>query len=84
MFDKIVMMLLLIKLLLVFTIDLKKVNDTWEFPTKDDLSGAALGLERLQRVYKLNTSDLANGIIRNTKFKYVIPLFFVSTIISKK
>lgn len=49
--------------------DVKKINETLEFPTKDDLNGAVLGLERLQRVYKLNTSDLANGQIRNAKFK---------------
>lgn len=31
------------------------------YPTEDDLIGAAVGIGRLQVVYKLNTTDLAEG-----------------------
>lgn len=39
------------------------------FPKTEDLLGAALGLVRLQRTYKLRTSDLADGQIKNKKLK---------------
>ncbi|KAL7078512.1 hypothetical protein ACQ4LE_002658 [Meloidogyne hapla] len=37
------------------------------FPTDEDLNGAAVGLLRLQDTYRLDTSDLANGIVKNVK-----------------
>lgn len=39
------------------------------FPKKEDLNGAALALIRLQRTYKLNPSDLANGQIKGVQYK---------------
>lgn len=39
------------------------------FPKTEDLQGAALGLVRLQRTYKLSTSDLAHGRIKNRHLK---------------
>lgn len=41
-----------------------EVNDT-DFPNNDDLIGAIAGLIRLQKVYKLKTEDLANGILHS-------------------
>ncbi|XP_070544783.1 prolyl 4-hydroxylase subunit alpha-1-like isoform X2 [Ptychodera flava] len=37
------------------------------FPTKEDFRGAALALFRLQETYKLTASDVADGIIQDTK-----------------
>lgn len=34
-----------------------------EFPSENDLAGAISGLLRLQKVYKLKSADLANGIL---------------------
>ena len=35
-----------------------------EVPTSNDLQGAAAGILRLQRMYNLNTADLAKGQVR--------------------
>lgn len=37
------------------------------FPSNEDLSGAVIGLLRLQDTYRLDTKDLANGIINGRK-----------------
>ncbi|KAL3115904.1 hypothetical protein niasHT_007204 [Heterodera trifolii] len=37
------------------------------FPTDEDLSGAAIGLLRLQDTYRLDTRDLANGFVQDIK-----------------
>lgn len=54
--------------LLDLTSNIKVIRNNWQYPTEEDFSGVVLGLERLQRFYKLQTSDLANGQIRNVKF----------------
>ncbi|WAR03207.1 P4HA2-like protein [Mya arenaria] len=36
-----------------------------ELPTEEDLNGTALGITRLKASYKLNVSDIANGVIAN-------------------
>lgn len=41
------------------------------FPLPVDLNGVAVGIARLQKTYSIKTSDLADGIIRNAKFKSV-------------
>lgn len=38
-----------------------------QFPSDNDLNGAAIGLLRLQDTYRLDTRDLANGIIQGLK-----------------
>lgn len=34
------------------------------YPTEEDLIGAAVAIARLQRVYKLNTTHLAEGNLK--------------------
>ncbi|VDM92839.1 unnamed protein product [Onchocerca ochengi] len=41
------------------------------YPTEEDLSGAAIGLLRLQDTYKLNTKDIADGKILNSQIRTV-------------
>ncbi|KAI6235644.1 Procollagen-proline 4-dioxygenase [Aphelenchoides besseyi] len=38
-----------------------------QFPEEEDLSGAAVGLLRLQDTYRLDTKDLANGVVAKLK-----------------
>lgn len=45
-----------------------KIRENRNFPISDDLNGAATALIRLQITYRLNTTDLANGIIRNKHY----------------
>ena len=40
------------------------------YPTSDDLSGAAIGLLRLQDTYRLDTKDLADGKIYQDQGNY--------------
>nr|CDJ84989.1 Prolyl 4-hydroxylase alpha-subunit and Tetratricopeptide TPR2 and Oxoglutarate iron-dependent oxygenase domain containing protein [Haemonchus contortus] len=40
------------------------------YPTQEDLTGAAIGLLRLQDTYRLDTKDLANGRIYNDQGNY--------------
>uniref|UniRef100_A0A7E4WAF9 procollagen-proline 4-dioxygenase n=1 Tax=Panagrellus redivivus TaxID=6233 RepID=A0A7E4WAF9_PANRE len=42
-------------------------NYAAQFPKDEDLSGAAVGILRLQDTYRLDTHELANGIVRNQK-----------------
>lgn len=35
------------------------------FPKDEDLAGAAIGILRLQDTYRLDTHELANGVVRN-------------------
>ena len=42
-------------------------NGRSRFPTEEDLNGAAVGLIRLQDTYRLDTKDLANGIVKDVK-----------------
>ncbi|VDN54900.1 unnamed protein product [Dracunculus medinensis] len=44
---------------------LQKIN----YPTQEDLAGAAIGLLRLQDTYRLSTKDIANGKILNSKIR---------------
>uniref|UniRef100_A0A915DK77 Prolyl 4-hydroxylase alpha-subunit N-terminal domain-containing protein n=1 Tax=Ditylenchus dipsaci TaxID=166011 RepID=A0A915DK77_9BILA len=37
------------------------------FPNDEDLSGAVIGLLRLQDTYRLDTKQLANGVVLDTK-----------------
>lgn len=46
-----------------------KLRKNQKFPDANDLNGAAVALTRLQQTYKLNTSDLANGKIKETQYK---------------
>uniref|UniRef100_A0A914D6M8 Prolyl 4-hydroxylase alpha-subunit N-terminal domain-containing protein n=1 Tax=Acrobeloides nanus TaxID=290746 RepID=A0A914D6M8_9BILA len=39
----------------------------YSFPQDEDLSGAAIGLLRLQDTYRLDTHDLARGIVMGKK-----------------
>lgn len=52
--------------------DIKSFVEYSPMPGDVDLRGAALGLARLQETYKLNTTDLINGKIRNYQSKYSI------------
>ncbi|VDM84567.1 unnamed protein product [Strongylus vulgaris] len=40
------------------------------YPTEEDLTGAAIGLLRLQDTYRLDTKDLAEGRIYNSQGNY--------------
>lgn len=40
-----------------------------KFPTNEDLTGAALGLYRLQDTYKLDTHELAQGKIKGVQYR---------------
>ncbi|KAM3722357.1 Prolyl 4-hydroxylase subunit [Dirofilaria immitis] len=46
---------------------IKRIN----YPTEEDLSGAAIGLLRLQDTYKMDTKDIANGKILNSQKRTV-------------
>ncbi|CAJ0937708.1 unnamed protein product, partial [Mesorhabditis belari] len=48
-------------------ITVRREENEVKFPGEEDLSGAAIALLRLQDVYKLDTHDLANGMIRGEK-----------------
>ncbi|VDM99934.1 unnamed protein product, partial [Onchocerca ochengi] len=39
------------------------------YPTKEDLSGAAIGLLRLQDTYQMNIQDIAKGKILNSQMR---------------
>ncbi|VDO62053.1 unnamed protein product [Onchocerca flexuosa] len=43
--------------------DIKQIN----YPTEEDLSGAAIGLLRLQDTYQIDTKDIAEGRILNSQ-----------------
>ncbi|XP_060526427.1 prolyl 4-hydroxylase subunit alpha-1 isoform X2 [Cylas formicarius] len=43
-------------------------RDTMEFPTDEDLNGAAVALTRLQDTYRLETSSLARGELNGVKY----------------
>nr|CDP99903.1 BMA-PHY-2, isoform h [Brugia malayi] len=45
----------------------KRIN----YPTEVDLSGAAIGILRLQDTYEMNTKDIADGKILNSKMRTV-------------
>ncbi|KAI4458942.1 prolyl 4-hydroxylase alpha subunit [Holotrichia oblita] len=51
-----------------FIADFDKLKSSLKFPSKEDLNGAAMGLTRLQHIYKLDTSSLANGEINGVKY----------------
>lgn len=60
-------------MLAMFVAIIKNITEQKElikFPTLDDLHGAALALARLQSTYKLETNDLANGILGGVKYRY--------------
>ncbi|KAK5975209.1 Fe2OG dioxygenase domain-containing protein, partial [Trichostrongylus colubriformis] len=45
-------------------------NYGFRYPTQEDLTGAAMGLLRLQDTYKLDTTELADGRIYKTQGNY--------------
>lgn len=47
---------------------LDTIIQTSTFPNEEDLSGAAVGLARLQHTYKLNATSLANGEIDGVRY----------------
>ncbi|KAI4458947.1 prolyl 4-hydroxylase alpha subunit [Holotrichia oblita] len=51
-----------------FIADFDKLKSSLKFPSKEDLNGAAMGLTRLQHIYELDTSSLANGEINGVKY----------------
>lgn len=51
--------------------NLKLLNYDHPLPTSVDLRGAALAIARVQETYKLNTTDLIKGKIRNYEAKCV-------------
>lgn len=48
---------------------LKNISSSGQvrFPSEEDLNGAAVGLLRLQDTYRLDTRELANGIVQGVK-----------------
>ncbi|VDL76243.1 unnamed protein product, partial [Nippostrongylus brasiliensis] len=44
-----------------------RVRSQVKFPKEEDLSGAAVAILRLQDVYRLDTTDLSNGVIMGDK-----------------
>lgn len=60
---------IIIKFFLDHVKEFKLFKKEHKFPTHDDLEGAAVALARLTKTYRLNTSDLANGKIKNGQFK---------------
>ncbi|VDM94413.1 unnamed protein product, partial [Onchocerca ochengi] len=46
---------------------IKRIN----YPTEEDLSGAAIGLLRLQDTYQMDTRDLADGKILNSQMRTI-------------
>lgn len=51
--------------------NIKLLDDEHPLPTSVDLRGAALAIARVQETYKLNTTDLTKGKIRNYEAKCV-------------
>ena len=47
---------------------LTELRKRLKFPTTEDLNGAAVALTRLQETYKLNTRELADGILLGKKY----------------
>lgn len=43
-------------------------SDSIEFPTNEDLSGAAVALTRLQDTYNLDTQSIARGELNGVKY----------------
>lgn len=46
-----------------------------KFPTSHDLSGAAEALTRLQEMYNLNVSHIANGELNGVKYRFEMLAF---------
>lgn len=45
-------------------------REVLKFPTSNDLSGAAEALTRLQEMYNLNVSHIANGELNGVKYRF--------------
>lgn len=56
-------------------LDTLSQNSQSKFPAEEDLSGAVVGLLRLQDTYRLSTKDLANGIIRGRNISASLSAF---------
>lgn len=60
----------LFRMVLDFFGKFKKLQQNRRYPDDADLNGAAIALARLQHTYRLNTTDLANGIIKNVQYRF--------------
>ncbi|XP_061396366.1 prolyl 4-hydroxylase subunit alpha-2 [Musca vetustissima] len=49
--------------------------NTHNLPTGDDLRGASLGFARLQKMYKLETDDMARGVLLGHKYSSAMSAF---------
>ncbi|XP_013100844.1 prolyl 4-hydroxylase subunit alpha-2-like [Stomoxys calcitrans] len=59
----------------VFNESLKTSSEHIVLPSAADLKGAALGLSRLQKIYKLDTEDMAEGYLEDEKFSSSMSAF---------
>ena len=58
---------------------LTELRKRLKFPTTEDLNGAAVALTRLQETYKLNTRELADGILLGKKYtRQLTGTFFIN------
>jgi prolyl 4-hydroxylase len=51
-----------------FFMNMTQLRDKFKFPTAEDLNGAAVALTRLQDTYKLDTKELADGVLLGKKY----------------
>ncbi|KAI4458941.1 prolyl 4-hydroxylase alpha subunit [Holotrichia oblita] len=51
-----------------FIADFDNLKSSLKFPSNEDLNGAAMALTRLQDIYRLDASSLANGEINGVKY----------------
>uniref|UniRef100_A0A8R1XP82 procollagen-proline 4-dioxygenase n=1 Tax=Onchocerca volvulus TaxID=6282 RepID=A0A8R1XP82_ONCVO len=55
----------------ICNVTLQRAKNRIDYPTKEDLSGAAIGLLRLQDTYQMDTKDIADGKILNSQTRTV-------------
>ena len=48
--------------------NMTQLRNKFKFPTTEDLNGAAVALTRLQDTYKLDTRELADGVLLGKKY----------------
>jgi prolyl 4-hydroxylase len=62
---------------MIYVTELRKIL---KFPTAEDLNGAAVALTRLQETYKLNTRELADGVLLGKKYtRQLTGKFFINS-----
>lgn len=60
-----------------FVKNMTRMKEVLKFPSEEDLSGAASALVRLQDLYRLDTAEVAQGLLNGIKYRYARTLKFL-------